>query len=307
MKESYVHSFAMMGTVVTIQIVGHMSDETEKSQTRKTVARAVDWFQRIEDCCSRFEKSSEVTRLSANVGVPFPASPILYELVQFSLAMAEETEGAFDPTIGRLMERRGFNENYRTGDRVDNALDASAVSYRDICLNPDDRTITLARPLMLDLGAVAKGLAVDMAARELSELENFAVDAGGDMYLAGENVEGKEWAVGIRHPRERDEIIETLRVSDAAVCTSGDYERVITSGPDADSQHHIVDPRSGTSATDVASVTVVAPTAMVADAFATAAFVLGPRAGIELLERNGLEGFVITPSLERFAARVRVQ
>ena len=84
--------------------------------------------------------------------------------------------------------------------------------------------MTLHRPLLLDLGAVAKGLAIDMAARELQPFENFAIDAGGDLYFGGCNAAGEPWSVGIRHPRG-DGLLDTLRVSDAAVCTSGDYER----------------------------------------------------------------------------------
>ena len=90
-------------------------------------------------------------------------------------------------------------------------------------------------------------------------------------------------------------------MSDAAVCTSGDYERTV---PAADGGgHHILDPRSGASPDAVASVTVVAPTAMAADALATAAFVLGPREGLRLLERQGVEGLILTPALERYETR----
>jgi len=95
-------------------------------------------------------------------------------------------------------------------------------------------------------------------------------------------------------------VIATLRVSDAAVCTSGDYERA---APDGHDGHHILDARSGTSPDAVASATVIAPTAMAADALATAAFVLGPRAGIDLLEREGVDGLIVTPTLDRYETR----
>ena len=78
---------------------------------------------------------------------------------------------------------------------------------------------------MLDLGAVAKGMAVDAAARELAVCGDFAIDAGGDLYLGGVNRNGEPWRVGIRHPRRDGELIEAVTVSDRAVCTSGDYER----------------------------------------------------------------------------------
>jgi thiamine biosynthesis lipoprotein len=157
-------------------------------------------------------------------------------------------------------------------------------------LDADARTITLARPVALDLGAVAKGLAVDLAARELSAFENYAIDAGGDLYLSGRNAAGEHWAVGIRHPRDAGALLRTIRVSDRAVCTSGDYER----------GQHIVDPRSGAIANTLASVTVVAQSAMVADALATAAFVLGPSRGVAFLAEQGVDALLVTPELEEY-------
>jgi thiamine biosynthesis lipoprotein len=235
-------------------------------------------------------------QLSTRAGGPVRASPILFEAVRFALLVAEETDGAFDPTVGHRMESRGFNREERTGEIVQTPIAHEGdVSYRDVELDPDERTITLRRPLLIDLGAVAKGLAVDAAARELQPCKDFAIDAGGDLYLGGCNPDGAAWRIGIRHPRIDGQLIDSIRVSDQAVCTSGDYERFGSNGA-----IHIVDPRNGGSATTSASVTVVAPTALVADALATAAFVLGPVEGIRLLERHGVEGLIVTPALERF-------
>jgi len=168
-------------------------------------------------------------------------------------------------------------------------------------LDPAEKTITLHRPLTLDLGAVAKGLAIDTAAAELAPFTNFSIDAGGDLYLGGTNERGLPWSVGIRHPRHDAELIASLHASNQAVCTSGDYERPLPSNNP--SEHHILDPRTGTSPHTVASATVVAPTAMLADALATAIFVLGPQPGIELLERLGVEGLIVTPELELHQTR----
>jgi thiamine biosynthesis lipoprotein len=283
----------MMGTIVTIEVVEDGSDEA--------IERAFEWFREIERLCNRFDSHSALRQLTAHPGVARPAGEILYAAVEFALAVAEETGGAFDPTVGHQMETRGFNRDYRTGHIVDTALRPDGpVSYRDVHLDPERRTVTLLRPLVLDLGAVAKGLAIDMAARELDPFENYAIDAGGDLYLAGHNAGGEPWSVGIHHPRRDREVIECLRVSNAAVCTSGDYER---QGSGDEAGHHLMDPRSGKSADAVVSATVVAPTAMLADALATAAFVLGPDQGIRLLERHGVDGLLVSPTLERFATR----
>jgi thiamine biosynthesis lipoprotein len=276
-----------MDTIATIEVVGRGSAET-------AVDTAFEWFRRIEACCSRFDTASELSQLSSKIGTTVPVSAILYEVVQFAIAVAEETGGAFDPTVGSRMEAAGFNREYRTGRPVQAAFDADdSVSYRDVLLDPAQRTITLLKPMVLDLGSVAKGLAVDMAARELLPYKDFAIDAGGDLYLGGCNSAGRAWSVGIRHPRHDGELIDSIRVSNQAVCTSGDYER----------GEHILDPRRAHTGGDAVSVTVVAQTAMLADALATAAFVLGPVEGIQLLERVGVEGLIISPSLERFETR----
>lgn len=280
-----------MDTIITIQTVGR--DDIA------AVDRAFEWFRRIESVCSRFEPASEVQQLASRVREPVAISDILFETIRFSLALAEETGGAFDPTIGTQLERRGFDRNYRTGERVQSSVAGRAVAtYEHVHIDPGARTITLDQPVMFDLGAVAKGFAIDMAARELNAVENFAIDAGGDLYLGGYNTENEPWSVGIRHPRDTNRTIATLQASDAAVCTSGDYLR-----RDRDGGHHILDPRSNTPASGVASVTVVAPLAMVADGLATAAFVLGPERGIALLEKHGVEGLLITTSLEEYRTR----
>lgn len=298
MSDSFIHTFASMGTVVSMQVVGHAASRRQLREREKGVQRAAAWFQRIDEECTRFDPRSEVGRLATRIGTPVPVSALLYRAVEFALVVAEESGGAFDPTIGLDMERLGFDRHYRTKRVVHTPLEPDGTtSYRDVTLDPDSRTITLRRPLMLDLGAVAKGLAVDLAALELAEFENFAVDAGGDLALGGHNAEGNPWSVGIRHPRHQGELIETLHVSDLAVCTSGDYEQRDAAG---NGGHHILDPRSRTSAGAAASVTVFAPSAMVADALGTAAFVLGPVEGIRLLERHGVEGLLISPALERF-------
>ena len=284
---------AVMGTLVSIRVVAS-GEEVDFA-----VERAFDWFQEIEERCSRFDPDSELMQLCGKPGKPVAASSILYEAVGFALTVAEETGGAFDPTVGYRMERRGFNREHRSGETVRSAhAAADGASYRDVELDPRRQTITLHRPLTLDLGAVAKGLAVDAAVRELKPFRDFSIDAGGDLYLGGRNPAGELWSVGIRHPRRENELIDTLRVSNQAVCTSGDYEK---RGPDGG--HHILDPRVGTSARAVASATVVAPIAMLADALATAVFVMGPKDGLRLLAEMEVEGLLITPELERFETR----
>jgi len=139
---------------------------------------------------------------------------------------------------------------------------------------------------------VAKGLAIDLAARELLEFADFSVEAGGDLLVHGHNASGEPWHIGIQHPRAAGLLSDTLDVTDAAVCTSGDYER--RAGADQ-SVGHILDARTGRSVNDLASVTVVAPTAMAADGLSTAAMILGRERGVRFLEEQGVGGLLIAP------------
>ncbi len=290
-----------MSTLVTIEVVGDADALADTPEGLTRIDRAFAWFADVEAVCSRFDPASELMQLSATSGVAVPVSAMLFEAVQFAVAVADASGGAFDPTIGRRMERAGFNRHYETGALVESPVPADEdVDYRAIELDPEHRTVTLTRPLVLDLGGVAKGLAIDMAVRELSPFRHFAVDAGGDLYLGGHNAEGQPWSVGIRHPRADGQLIESVCVSDRAVCTSGDYERRGSGG----AGHHILDPHSGEPTGNVASVTVLAPTAMLADALATSAFVMAARDGDEALrwlEAQGVEGLLWSSSLERHA------
>ena len=298
--ETFVQSVSLMGTVVTIQVVGHDSFARAAADCREAVTRAFDWFREVEASCTRFDSAGEVAELARRAGRPVPVSATLFHATEVALAVAAATGGAFDPTVGMRMADRGFSRNYRTGEAIELPVNAKEdVSFRDVVVDPQRRTITLRRPLVLDLGAVAKGLAIDLAARELAPFSHFAIDAGGDLFLAGASELGEPWRVGIRHPRQTDQIMATLRVSNRSVCTSGGYERPAPAGEG----HHIVDPRTGASSDEVASVTVVAPSAVLADALGTAAFVLGVRDGLDLLAGHGVEGLIVTTSLEWHATQ----
>src|SRR5580693_8575256 len=129
-----------MGTLVTIQIVGSASEDSAHA----AMDRAFGWFHEIEARCSRFSERSELMLLTAQAGVAVPASAILYQAVQFALMVAEATGGAFDPTIGHRMHAHGFNREHRTGEIVRNlCAPDDDISYRDVQVDPDRRTITL--------------------------------------------------------------------------------------------------------------------------------------------------------------------
>jgi len=285
-----VHAFATisMDTMVNVQVI---SDQP-RAQVEQAVQRGFAWFDTVEQICTRFDPASEVMRLIGSAGRPVRVSTLLLEAATFALSLAEQTDGAFDPTIGARLEQMGFNTNYKTGQRVHSATTVDRVSYRDVLIDRRAGTILLRQPLVLDLNAVVKGLAIDLAVRELHEYANLCFEAGGDIYVRGRNAGGEAWHIGIQHPRVEGLIARSLRLADEAVCTSGDYER---RAPGVDGESHIIDARTRRPVTDLASVTVVAPTAMAADGLSTAAMVLGRERGLRFLEDQAVGGVLIAP------------
>ncbi|WP_010631601.1 FAD:protein FMN transferase [Sporolactobacillus vineae] len=282
--------FICMDTIVMIRVV---SGKPKQEQVQ-SILRAAGQFYRVEQSCSRFDSGSELMRLPDKTDVPIRVSPVLFSAIQFAVSAAAETGGKFDPSIGRSLEKRGFNRNYLTGERIhSDEVHPAQATYRDIVVNPVNRTITLRKPMVIDLGAVAKGMAIDLAAAELRNegYEHFLVNAGGDIFAAGRNEQKEPWKIGIRHPVHHDEIAGTVRLENAAICTSGGYERPSSVLP---GEHHLLDPLSGHSPSQLSSCSVIAPFAMLADAFSTAAIVLGPDEGIKKMEEMGLDCLMIT-------------
>ncbi len=182
--QRYTATTVAMDTVVTLVVETAAPARTAQA----ALQRAEQWFALVEQACSRFDPDSELMRLCARPGETVAVSPLLFEAVAFACAVARQTRGAFDPTIGHQQQVRGFDRNYRSGVRLAAAADGGdrdRPDYRDVEVDSARRTLRLRRPLLLDLGAVAKGLAIDLAARELHGFRRFAVEAGGDLYAGG--------------------------------------------------------------------------------------------------------------------------
>jgi thiamine biosynthesis lipoprotein len=281
-----------MDTVVDIQVVTGKWKSNEEAEEK--INRAFEAFQKVEQACSRFSPDSELMEACQRIEIPVPISPFLFEPLKFALEMAEWTDGVFDPTVGKVMEEHGFNRHYLTGQLIESPA-ADSVTYRDIVLNEQDRTLYLRKLLVIDLGAVAKGFAIDLAANELKEFEGFMVNAGGDLFAGGVDEQGNPWEIGIQHPERSEEIIDTIELSNEAICTSGSYERKSAKVPGA---HHLIHPKTRQSSNEWVSCSAIAPFAMMADAFSTASFLLGAESGKKLLEQADLRGILITTDLQ---------
>ncbi|TXK73867.1 FAD:protein FMN transferase [Paenibacillus sp. N3.4] len=279
-----------MDTVVDIQVATRRT----KDETESAIDRAFEAFRKVEQACSRFSPDSELMEACRLIKTPVQISPFLYEPLKFALEMAKWTHGIFDPTVGKVMEDHGFNQHYLTGETIQ-TLSADSATYRDILLNETDRTLYLRKKIVIDLGAVAKGFAIDLASYELAGFDGFVVNAGGDLFAGGVDENGKKWRVGIQHPTDKEQIIQMIEISNEAVCTSGSYERISSVQAGV---HHIIEPKSKRSPNEWISCSIIAPFAMMADVFSTASFLLGPEGAKALLEQADLKGILITSDLQ---------
>jgi len=284
-KEKYRETKALMGTFVQVDVC---YDQTTQSKLAATYA---DLWKRVGEIAWRmsvFEDPSDVTSINHSYQHPVKIGADTYQLIQESLDYWRITGGRFDITVGPLVELwRGVKDGSALPSEEEIRSLQKAVGPQNIRLLEGNRVETLNPQTHVDLGGIAKGYAVDEAARILRAhgFEDFFIDAGGDDYVGGMSCENRLWRVGIEHPRIPGKLIRVVGLTDAAVTTSGDYEQYKEIGGKRYS--HIIDPSTGWPAQGPVSATVIAPTAAAADALSTALSVMPPEEGEKLIDQLG--------------------
>jgi thiamine biosynthesis lipoprotein len=248
-------------------------------------------FEDVDLAMSSWKPESELNIVNREAALaPFPVENAeLYRCIKIALEYAKSTGGAFDPTVGPLIDLWGFRTDsprVPAPDRVAETLRhvgwekvevikvARAVRFRD-------------RAVRLDLGGIAKGYALDVAARAFAQSGTVAglLDLGGGMYAWNSPPDSDGWRVGIRDPEDPDAIMATLTIANRAVATSGNYENAFTEA--GESFGHILDASTGYQPrSDVVSATVVADAGVDADALSTAIYVAGSGRAAEILEKG---------------------
>ena len=246
-------------------------------------------FDRLDALLSVWKPGSDVLRINAAAGKsPVPVSGETIDVLQAARQASEWTAGKFDVTFGALAEVWKFDHD--RDNRVPGSDEIASrlplVDYRAVLVDPDAQTVFLSRAgARVHLGGIGKGYAVDRAVAMLrgSGFRDFMVQAGGDLYVAG-TAGDTAWRLGINDPRgAANQPFATVALRDATFSTSGDYERAFIK--DGQRYHHLLDPDTGQPARECVSVTIVAKTALLADALSTGVFILGPDKGMALVER----------------------
>lgn len=296
-EEKYEEIQFFMDTPITITV--YSSNET---QAQEALAAAFASYERIEQLTTRFRNAqngselSEVEQINNLAGIaPVTVGEDVFYILQQSLYFCSLSEGSFNPLVGPVMDLWGFGtaEQRLPEEKEIQAL-LPLLDWREIVLDAERKTVYLPRRGMaLDLGGVAKGYAADLAAVALRDrgVDRAIINAGGNIYALGTRPDGRPWRVGIQDPRNSEEIVGIIEVSDRAVVSSGDYERFFL--VDEQRYHHIIDPDSGRPADGLWQTTIVSESAMEADILSTAVFVLGVEKGNSLLEERQLGGVLV--------------
>ncbi|MGH0034078.1 MAG: FAD:protein FMN transferase [Myxococcota bacterium] len=299
-----------MGTTWSVVLQGRGHTRNDLTEARQAIRERLA---SVNALMSTWDPDSELSRLNAHAEpTPFPLSPETLRVFALAQEVSLQTGGAFDVTVGPLVAAWGFGAGARTPGQAPDAAELAAirgrVGYRLLELDGEGRTIRKARPdLRCDLSAIAKGYGVDAVAGALEARgwTDYLVEVGGEIRVRGERPGGGPWQVGIERPGDDPgRVVQgVVPLSDLAMATSGDYRNFYE--VDGERRSHIVDPRSGRPVTHrVASVSVIHPEAVLADAWATALTVLGPDEGLELAESRGLAAyFLVRTGPERFEAR----
>ena len=271
---------AIMGTRVYVQL---WADDPVKGKAAIDAVMAE--MHRIDALMSHYKPDSQLSQINAHANSgPVQVDKELFDLIKLSTHYSQITEGAFDITYASV----GYLYDYRqhihpTQEQIRKAL--PAVNWRNRLLDEEHHSVRFEHPGMrIDLGGIGKGYAVDRGVQILRTrgIQHAVVTAGGDSRIIGDHM-GRPWLVAIRHPDNPQKVVMRIPLSDAAMSTSGDYERYFDEK--GVRYHHIIDPRTGHSASKVRSATVLAPTATQTDGMSKTAFVLGPEKAMEIYNR----------------------
>jgi thiamine biosynthesis lipoprotein len=280
--ELFVESRNAMGAVFTIYLYA-----CDRQQVQAAFEAAFEEIERLDDTLSNYRASSELSRINRLAGCEaVTTDPEVFEFLETALAFGQQSDGAFDITVGPLMRAWGFfrgEGHYPSEGELREARES--VGFEKVYLHPPTRRVRFATSgVELDPGAIGKGYAVDRTVAILREagIEAALVDAGSSTLFAMNAPPGESgWTVRVPMPEDRSQTISTLTLRNQSLSTSGNYEKFFQL--DGKRYCHVMDPRLGTPVQGVLQATLVAPDSTTTDALSNAMFVTGPEVGRELL------------------------
>jgi len=290
LEKEVVFSGKTMGTTYSVKVIAGYLRDTQSLE--KEIAERLG---AIDQSMSIYIEGSEISRFNAGRSAKrFSVSDDFVQVFNIGLRLYNETEGAWDGTVGPLVNLWGFGSGGATNQvPLEKEIDArrQRVGFHLIRMEEGQYLVKKRDDLFLDLGSIAKGYGVDQAAALIREkgIDNFLVEIGGEVFASGLRKDGANWRIGINVPLKSasyNRVYKVVTLHNRAMATSGDYRNFFEI--DGKMYSHVIDPRSGYPvANHVVSVSIIADTCTVADGLATAVMVMGAEKGLALV--NGLE------------------
>jgi len=280
---------AIMGTAIRVELWSE-----DKTAGEAAIAAVMAEMHRIDRQMSPYKPESELSWINREAAEhPVPISQEMFEILSRSIKFSELSGGAFDITFSSVGYLYDYRRHIKPSDKeIEQAL--PGINFRHILLDAQNRTVKFARRgVRIDLGGIGKGHAVDNGISLLKKhgITQAIITAGGDSRVLGDKG-GRPWMVGIRDPRRKDNMVAVIPLINSAISTSGDYERYFEA--DGVRYHHILNPKTGRSATGVHSVSVIGPDATTTDGLTKPVFILGPEKGLRLIESiPGVDAVII--------------
>ena len=245
-------------------------------------------IERIERLISSWDANSQTAEINRQAGItPVKVAKELYDLIARSIEISKITQGAFDISYAALDPVWFFDGRMKAVPSESQRLKSvQNIGFKDLVLNAKEQTVYLPKKGMkIGFGAIGKGYAADATKKLMKSLgvSSGIINASGDLTSWGKKPDGTDWQVGISNPENPTKVFSWFPVRDAAVATSGNYEKYVTL--EGKQYSHIMDPRTGMPVSGIKSVTVFAPNAELADAFATAVFIMGIDTGIDTISQ----------------------
>ena len=293
-KEPLSKSAFMMDTIINLRIY----DKTDEG----IINKAMDRLREIENRMSATIENSDISLINKNAGIkPVQVHDDVYYVLQVAKHYASLSDGAYDPTIGPLVELWNVNDeeiernSIPSEEEIKKALEL--VDYNDLELMEDNYVYLKREGMKLDLGGIAKGYAADEVKRIFKEygVRSAIIDLGGNIYAVGDKGEGEPWRIGITNPFEPSgRFTGLLELTESSIITSGDYERYfIYNGK---RYHHILDTKTGyPSDSGISGVSIISERGIDGDVLSTTLFVLGLEEGLEFINKmEGIDAIFIT-------------
>ncbi len=275
----------LLGTIVRIQLAERTSDLDPED----VIDEALEAMEELGSTVSVYREDSDIHAVDNAAGSPVPVAPETFYLLTTALELYESTGGAYEPTVGPVVDAWGFytgEHRVPSQEEIDEALDL--VGADRVILDPDELTVQIPHGMRIDLEALAKGYAARRAAEVLvgHGVTSALITSGPSSIKAvGDGPGGRPWRIGLVHPRSEDEVYAVVEMgAGESISTSGDYQRYFHH--DGTRYAHIIDPSSGWPARAMMTLTVITEDTVVADGLSTALFTMQPEEAIELVERT---------------------